>query len=202
MQYLIILAVFGAIAWWFLYGRRREYSGAQANHGPSELTEQELIELQVKFEHQMTDGNDLPNSIRGKDAYIYWGLMRGWYDKLIAAKRYELETARQLRGDWAEYLRLLPELKTTQLLAREARDQGKSSVYEQRLASTLAAVERIQNAFALAIGEDSLKELQEVRGRDANAFDRSGRKPIAPEGYFYSPISLTPYEEECKPKAN
>jgi hypothetical protein len=58
----------------------------------------------------------------------------------------------------------------------------------------------IEDGFAAAVGEEALKELQRVRAAQHGSFDRSGRKPIAPDGFRYSPVSLHPYDEELKPR--
>ena len=37
-----------------------------------------------------------------------------------------------------------------------------------------------------------------VNGAEVFAFDRTGKKPIAPLGYHYFPVSIRPYVEELE----
>jgi hypothetical protein len=56
----------------------------------------------------------------------------------------------------------------------------------------------IEDAFAAAVGNEAIEELRSVRDAPPGAFDRSGRKPMAPIGYRYAPVSFYPYREELK----
>lgn len=200
LEYLIIFTTVAIAFWWFRFHARRKTASAPETAGTSPLSEQELARLQTDFERRLANDFDLPDGIRGREAYIYWNLMRNWFDRLIAANRYDDEYAKKLRHDWCEYIQLLPRAKTVRFLALETNDEAKASIYDQEAESASRSIELIQNAFAAAIGPEAMEELQEIRSRDTDAFDRSGRRPIAPTGHHYFPVSISPYIEECQPK--
>lgn len=201
MEYLLIIFATVAMAvWWLKFRASRKTTNVPNVAGTRSLSEQELVQIQTEFEHRLANDFDLPDGIRGREAYIYWNLMRIWFDRLIAANRYDDEYAKKLRRDWCEYIQLLPRAKTARFLAVETNDEAKASIYEQETESASRSIELIQNAFAAAIGIEAIEALQEVRSRDADVFDRSGRRPMAPTGHHYFPVSISPYVEECQPK--
>jgi hypothetical protein len=59
----------------------------------------------------------------------------------------------------------------------------------------------IEDAMAAAVGQEAVKQLEEVRSRLDDAFDHTGKKPMAPVGYHYwsTPNSKRPYDEELVP---
>jgi len=57
----------------------------------------------------------------------------------------------------------------------------------------------IEDAMAAAIGKEAVAQLEDVRSRKYDTFDRSGKKPVAPIGYHYFPTSIRPYVEELVP---
>lgn len=200
MEYLFIIFVFVAVtAWWFKHRAARETVSKQDTVDTSPLSEQELVRLQADFEHRLAADSELPDSIRGRDAYIYWNHMCKWFNSLIAAHRYDDEYTKKLRHDWRNYIDLLPRAKTARFLALETDDEAKASTYGQEAELASRSIELIQNAFAAAIGADAIEELRDVRSRDVGAFDRTGQRPMAPMGHHYFPISLSPYIEECQP---
>lgn len=185
--------------WWFRLRAARKTVSERDTADTSPLSEQELVRLQADFERRLAADSDLPDSIRGKDAYIYWNLMCKWFNSLIAAHRYDDEYTKKLRRDWCDYIELLPRGRTARFLALETDDEAKASTYDQEAELASRSIEFIQNAFAAAIGADAIEELQDVRSRDAGAFDRTGQRPMAPMGHHYFPISLSPYIEGCRP---
>jgi hypothetical protein len=200
LEYLTVIFAFLALAiWWYKFRAGRNTTGNSNDVDTSPLSEHDLTRLQMDFEHRLANNGDLPDGIRGRDAYIYWNLMRNWFEKLIAANRYDDEYANKIRRDWCNYIQLLPRAKTAQFLARETNDKAKVATYEQDAESALRSIELIQHAFATAIGTEAMEELREVRGKSPNAFDRSGRRPMAPEGHYYFPVSISPYKEEVQP---
>ncbi len=199
MDYFILIIVGLAVAaWWLKFRLGRKATTASIEAEKSTLSELELAQLQMDFENRLRNDADLPDGIRGRDAYIYWNLMRNWYEKLIAENRYDDEYAKKLRSDWRDYIQLLPRAKSAQFLANQTNDEVRVKTYERDIESALRSIELIQNAFAAAIGVEATEELREVRGKSQNAFDRSGLKPMALDGYYYCPVSLNPYIEECR----
>ena len=201
MEYILLIFATVAVTFWWLKFRSGRKTDSDLNSaGRSPPSEQELVLLQADFERRLTNDCELPDGIRGRDAYIYWNLMRNWFDKLIAANRYDDRYSKKLRHDWSEYIQLLPQIKTARFLAMETNEEAKASAYHQETKSALRSIEHIQNAFAAAIGSEATEQLREIRSRDADAFDRSGRRPMAPTGHHYFPVSISPYSEECQPK--
>lgn len=201
LEYLLFIFATVAIAfWWFRFRAGRKTASGPNFAGTSPPSDQELARLQADFERRITNDCDLPDGIRGRDAYIYWNLMRNWFDRLIAANRYDDEYAKKLQRDWCDYIELLPRAKTARFLAMEADNKAKASVYDHEAESTSLSIEVIQNAFAAKIGTEAIEELRDVRSRDYDAFDRTGRRPMAPMGHHYFPVSIRPYTEECRPK--
>ena len=197
-----ILLIFASVAvtvWWFRFRATRKVVSDPDTADASPLSVQELARVQTDFERRIAADCDLPDGIRGRDAYIYWNLMRKWFDRLIAANRYDDEYARKLQRDWRDYIELLPRAKTARFLALETGDKAKASAYDQEAELASLSVEIIQNAFAAAIRAEAIEELRDVRSRGADAFDRSGTRPMAPMGHLYFPISIRPYIEECRP---
>jgi len=47
--------------------------------------------------------------------------------------------------------------------------------------------------------QEAVAQLKDVRSRKYDAFDRSGKKPMAPTGFHYFPTSIQPYVEELVP---
>ncbi len=200
MEYLLLIFASVAVtAWWFRRREARETVGERDTADTSPLSEQELIRLQADFEHRLAADSDLPDSIRGRDAYIYWNLMCKWFNSLIAVHRYDDEYTKKIRRDWRDYIELLPRAKTARFLALETDDKAKASTYGQEAELASRSIELIQNAFSAAIGADAIEELRNVRNREVGAFDRTGQRPMAPMGQHYFPISLSPYIEECRP---
>jgi hypothetical protein len=202
MEYFLIFTAVAIAGWWFKFRKGRNTASDADTTGTRPINEQELARLQGEFERRLGNDSDLPDGIRGRDAYIYWNLMRNWFDSLIAANRYDDQYANKLRRDWYDYIQLLPQVKTARFLALATNDKTMASAYDQGAGSAVRSIELIQNAFATAVGAEAMEVLLEVRGRDTDAFDRSGRRPMAPKGYRYFPVSISPYIEECQLKTS
>lgn len=125
--------------------------------------------------------------------------MRNWFNHLAAASRYDDAKAQKTRQDWCDYLELVPQASTLRFLSREADSADKASAHSEEADLASKRIDFIQNAFAAAVGSEAIEELQRVREREADAFDRTGTQPIAPIGHRYFPVSLNPYVEKCQP---
>lgn len=200
MDYLLfIIAAVAVAALWFK--ARSTSSGSEIKTRETRtLSHDDVIQSQLEFERRLESESDLPDGIRGRDAYIYWNLMRKWFDKLAAEHRYSEETINKLQRDWCTYMELLPQMKSAQFLARELEDQRKAVTYNQEAIQAARSIEAIQDAFAALIGHDATETLHSIRDRAADAFDRTGKRDVAPPGHHYFPVSISPYIEECKPK--
>jgi hypothetical protein len=72
-------------------------------------------------------------------------------------------------------------------------------VSEEEAIEVNKIIKMIEDAMAAAIGEEAVAQLKDVRSKNSDAFDRSGKKPMAPIGYHYFPTSIRPYVEELVP---
>ena len=106
----------------------------------------------------------IPDGIEGKQAFIYWNMMRGWFYELSASKGYNEKNSNNIISDWENYLEYLED---RELFAEELFD--------------------MENDFATAIGHHAVEQLVDVRRAKDDAFDRSGKKPLAPSGFHYGP---------------
>ena len=125
--------------------------------------------------------------------------MKKWFATLIAKHRYDDAMSLKLKTDWLNYIYLLERGNTVSYLADEATEEKKQEAYGKESWQMRLQCKTIEDAFASAIGKEATEELERVRAAETGSFDRSGRKPMAPDGFHYSPVSLNPYDEELKP---
>jgi hypothetical protein len=164
------------------------------------LTDENVLKSQTEFERRLDDNADSPDGIVWRRAYIYRQLMRKWFAALIAQHRRDDAMSLKLKIDWLNYLNLLERQSTGSVSEFESIDKEKQESYDKESWQMRQQYMAIENGFAAAIGEEATAELQRIRAARHSSFDRSGRKPMAPEGFRYSPVSLEPYEEELKPR--
>jgi hypothetical protein len=161
------------------------------------LSDEGIAKAQAKFEKQLEQDIDLPDAIRGRDAFVYWNLMRTWVVSLIAAKRYsDPGSSDKLRSDWLEYMGLMDESARLFFLGLETENEKKRDEYWEEEQAARRKMTVIEDGVAAAIGQEAVAQLKDVRSRKYDAFDRSGKKPMAPVGYHYFPTSIRPYVEE------
>jgi hypothetical protein len=192
----VALVVFGASGAFFWGGRGRK--GVDRSVPAKPLSDEDVDAAQSAFERRLEGDSDLPEAILWGDAYIYWQLMSQWYRALLEKHWSDDKLAAKLRSDWFDYLRCLETLKTGAFLSGKA--DRKRDLYGSEAEQSWRAKVAIEDAFATAIGDEAIQLLRRVRAVNHNAFDRSGKKPMAPDGFYYSPISFSPYVEELKPK--
>jgi hypothetical protein len=192
----VALLVFGLSGAFFWGGRGRR--DVDQNIPTKPLSDEDLAIAQSAFERRLESDNDLPDTIVWGDAYIYWQLMSKWSRTLLAKHRNNDKLAAKLRNDWLDYLHCLESLKTGDILSGKA--NHKRDLYGSEAEQSWRTKVAIEDAFATAIGDEAVHLLRRVRAANHNAFDRSGKKPMAPDSYYYSPVSFSPYVEELKLK--
>jgi hypothetical protein len=166
------------------------------------LSDEGIAKAQAEFEKRLEEEIDFPDGIRGRDAFVYWNLMHTWVATLIAAKRYSDTGSDKLRSDWLEYMGLIDQRARLSFLALETENEGKRDEYWEEADAARRKVTVIEDGVAAAIGQEAVAQLKDVRSRKYDAFDRSGKKPMAPIGYHYFPTSIRPYVEELAPDKN
>jgi hypothetical protein len=165
------------------------------------LSDENVLKKQTEFERRLDENADLPDGIVWQKAYTYRHLMRKWFAALIAQHRYDDDGAvsKKLKTDWLNYLYLLKQQSLASYLEGETTDKNEQEGYGEDAWQMKQQYMAIEDGFAAAIGKEATVELQRVRTAEHGSFDRSGRKPMAPEGFSYFPVSLNPYVEELKP---
>jgi hypothetical protein len=198
MKYAILIVVAVVIVLWQLDKQRvKKEALLFEEYEKTKLSDEAITKVQTEFEKRLEENTDLPDGIRGKEAFIYWNLMRNWFGSLIAANRYTETVSDKIKSDWLDYMSLLEEKSTLNFLCAEAENEEKRDRYYEEKDEAAKKIELIENGMAAAIGEGAIEQLEHTRSRDYDAFDRSGKKPIAPIGYRYFPTSIRPYVEEC-----
>ncbi len=198
-ELLVVLGlVAAALAFWANKRNEERLVRQLAAVEMKRLSDESLARKQVAFEKRLIDNIHLPDGIRWQQAFIYWNVMRGCYEQVIARHRYDPNICDRIKKDWLVYMDLLERRQTTAYLSMEGKKQ-KRDQWEAEAAAYTLEIEAIENAIAHLVGNEATTILQTVRGRSYNAFDRSGREPIAPIGYHYSMRSVDPYLEELVP---
>jgi hypothetical protein len=162
------------------------------------LSDENVLKAQSEFERRLDENASLPDGIVWRKAYTYRHLMRKWFAALIAQHRYDDAMSSKLKTDWLDYLYLLERENSVSFLSDEATDENKREVYGRESWQTRQQYMAIEDGFSAAIAKEATAELQRVRAAAHGSFDRSGIKPMAPEGFRYFPVSLHPYDEELK----
>jgi len=164
------------------------------------LSEENVLKAKADFELRLDENADLPDGIGWQKAYIYRQLMSKRFDSLIARYRYDESISANIRSEWLSYMYLLESESKSSYWSFETINVNEKESYEQTASLERKQYVAIEDEFAAAIGNEAIEELRRVREAPIGAFDRSGRKPMAPIGYLYVPVSLHPYDEDLKPK--
>ncbi len=198
----IVIAVVGVVClfWWQKTNETRKQERLE-EYERNKLSDESVLKAQLEFEKRLDENVDLPDGIRGKRAFIYRNLMAKWFNRLIAANRYDEPMSKKIKSDWMNYLYLIEHQETTNFLSMESSDEGKRSHYSKEAWEEKKQYEMIEDGFATAIGKEAIEELRQIRQKSYDVFDRPGRD-IAPAGYYYFPASLRPYTEKLMPDKN
>jgi hypothetical protein len=106
----------------------------------------------------------------------------------------------RVKSDWLSYLSLLEQARLSQRLSVQSNHHEIRQSYMLRASEARKAYMTIEDAFATQIGRENVGKLQRVRESEDDAFDRSGKEEMAPEGYHYFCISFDPYKEVLRPR--
>jgi hypothetical protein len=161
------------------------------------LSDDAVIKAQTKFESWLEEEIDLPDAIRWRNAFIYWRLMRGWFSSLLASSRYT-GASDKIKSDWLEYMGLIEQRARVNFLSAETEKEEKSKEYGEEVIELGRKIKLIKDGMAAAVGQKAVAQLEDVRKARHDAFDRSGKKPMAPIGFHYFPTSIQPYVEELR----
>jgi hypothetical protein len=78
---------------------------------------------------------------------------------------------------------------SSSFLSCEARDEAKREKHDRDAAADALEIAAIEQAFATAIGPEAVSELARINSASYDAFDRTGKKPMASPGYRYNSFS-------------
>lgn len=152
-----------------------------------EITD-EIVALNEKaFEEEIFEKNYsiLPDSISNQEIYIYINLMSPWFKELSAKSRYKEEEIKKIRKDWIDYLDALKDKSLYAFLASEEKDEVVKKEKEEKDTITSKKVWAIEDAFASAISQKAVKELNRIR--EITRFDAfNNRGELAPEGFRFN----------------
>jgi hypothetical protein len=196
----VVVIVGFVLSWWMSKNESETRKQQSEEWERYRLSDENVLKAKADFDMRLNEDAGLPDGIVGREAYIYRNLMRKWFDSLIAKYSYDESMSTKIRSDWLSYMYLLESESRSSFLSRETNNANEQERYGQDAWLERKQYVAIEDAFAAAIGNEAIEELQRVREAPHDAFDRSGRKPMASIGYSYVPVSLRPYDEELRPK--
>jgi len=176
--------------------RSRELEEAERN----KANEQNIRKAQLEFESRLEENISFFYGLRWREAYIYRHLMSKWFSSLMEQYRYDRSTSDKIRSDWLDYMSLLEHAGSSNFLSLQATNEEKRNLYKQWEWEERKAYMAIEEAFAAQIGKNAVKQLRRARDSEHDAFDRSGKEEMAPDGYHYFCVSFDPYKEELRPR--
>lgn len=197
----IWVVIIGIIIFLVIQNKKKKARSSVVNEKeePFVITEEVVFKAQNRFEDKITNETEFPDAISGNEIYIYRNLMRPWFDKLAAKHRYDEQMAQKLRSDWLDYIEAVGDRSTYNYLSLEfSEDEEKSKRYREDHVNASRKMFAIQEAFATAIGEEAIAELNKVQEMDFMMFSRHGE--LAPEGFKWDlgRRELVPVKEKKK----
>jgi hypothetical protein len=180
------------IVCWFAYGyysdwklRRKD----EQNLREAELTRYDdniILRKKAKFDKELDENVDLPDGIRRRDAYIYRNLISPWFLSLTATTRYEETENRKIKDDFYTYIYELQQSHTSHFLADMAKNDADRQAHWAEADISKTKCQIIEDAFAAAVGQTAVEELNAVRSRSpVEDFDRAGTR-MAPAGMRFT----------------
>jgi len=173
-----IWAVIIIIAVWWIIKRSQKSNSSQREEDvlipESNLIEEDLVfKVQGEFEKNLGD-TFLPDAVKYRDLYIYKYMMRGWFSELSGKYRYDESMIQKLRKDWLDYMEALRDKGLYNFLSLEAETEEQRESYGEKHFMASSKVSAIQDAFAVAIGEEAVKKLSNLQEEELFAFTREG----------------------------
>lgn len=157
------------------------------------ITDETILQTQREFEENMFEMAKIgvPNAMFGQEIYIYTDLMKPWFEKLSAKYRYDEQMIQKLRNDWLDYMFTLPQYRSSVYLSLDYSDEDDKENEEkkQKECEKDAYIEGnkitvIEDFFAHSIGDDAVKELDQIRKLSHSHFSHLGE--MAPMGSHYN----------------
>lgn len=157
-----------------------------------EITDEMIAKYEEDFEKEIFEENYsiLPDSISNQEKYVYVNLMSPWFKELSAKSRYsDEEKNKKIKNDWIDYMEALKDRGLYAFLAQEESDKEvEKEKYEKHIIAS-KKVWMIENAFASAVNEKAVIELNRIRQITRyGAFNNRGE--VAPEGFRFEDNKL------------
>ena len=184
MEWWLIIIVILVIWWISKSYYKPKHSTNTSAFAEDEITEEVVLEGQLDFEKdfEYAVGCGVPDSMSGRQTYIYRNLMSVWYSKLSSDNRYDDKMIQKIRKDWLDYMDSLKDENTYNFLS-ESEDKEKADSYGKKGLIASNKVWAIENAFASLIGKKAVDELARIRGLSYFDFNKNGN--LAPDGFEF-----------------
>ena len=128
---LTAMGVAGLVSWAMWHDKRNAKKAEKRNEEwrRSQLSDVAVAKAQTKFEERMVEGQKigLPDAIGYTHAYIYWNLMRGWFEAILAKNYGNEVVCTQIKTNLLRYIELLRDYETSKFLAFELDDEARAA---------------------------------------------------------------------------
>lgn len=165
MELLIVCAIAILLYFWLKVVVTREYAKRR-------VSDEAVIKAQTEFERQLETNIDLPDGIRGRDAFIYWQLMRKWFASRHASSRHAATESDKIKSDWLDYMHLMEERAILRFLSLGTENEEKRKAYDEEAIEVSRKITMIEDGMAAAVGQEAVAQLEDARRRPHDAFDR------------------------------
>jgi len=169
------------------------------NNDNEEITDEIIAQNEKAFEGDIFGDNYsiFPDSISGKEIYVYKHLMLPWFRELSAKSRYKDEEIKKIRKDWVDYLEALKDRSLYAFLASEEENEEVKKEEDSQHIVASKKVWAIEDAFASAINQEAVKELDRIR--QITRFDAfNNRGELSPEGFRFEDGELISDKDTSK----
>ena len=165
MELLIVCAIAILLYFWLKVVVTREYAKRR-------VSDEAVIKAQTEFERQLETNIDLPDGIRGRDAFIYWQLMRKWFASRHASSRHAATESDKIKSDWLDYMHLMEERAILRFLSLGTENEEKRKAYDEEAIEVSRKITMIEDGMAAAVGQEAVAQLEDARRRPHDEFDR------------------------------
>ena len=165
MELLIVCAIAILLYFWLKVVVTREYAKRR-------VSDEAVIKAQTEFERRLETNINLPDGIRGRDAFIYWHLMRKWFASRHASSRHAATESDKIKSDWLDYMHLMEERAILRFLSLGTENEEKRKAYDEEAIEVSRKITMIEDGMAAAVGQEAVAQLEDARRRPHDAFDR------------------------------
>jgi hypothetical protein len=165
MELLIVCAIAILLYFWLKVVVTREYAKRR-------VSDEAVIKAQTEFERRLETNIDLPDGIRGREAFIYWHLMSKWFASRHASSRHAATESNKIKSDWLDYMQLMDERAILRFLSLGTENEEKRKAYDEEAIEVSRKITMIEDGMAAAVGQEAVAQLEDARRRPHDEFDR------------------------------